>query len=309
MKYLPIYNELFGCKNEDEVFNYIIQNIKPSNTLWSYFVDWNKVFDNVRKIEISLNLLNYLIGKNNFDDEFKRLIKDEPKIIKVLPALYINRKKKFEILVDYQNMQLRYENYDFTIKNPTDADIDKYLYFVKESGLKDLITSNKIKSLVDYMIGVEAGLDSNGRKNRGGHAMEDIVEAFVKDACNKKGYQYLKEATAQKIKEKFDIDIPDYIVQKGKKAYSRRYDFVIKANNEIIVFEVNFYGGGGSKLKSTAGEYRDLHTFLNNKIKFIWITDGLGWQKTQLPLRETFNHNDYLISLEMLEKGLLEKII
>jgi len=152
------------------------------------------------------------------------------------------------------------------------------------------------------MIGVEAGLDSNARKNRGGHSMEDIVEAFIKDICDKKGCQYLKEANAAKIKQEFNIDVP---VDKS----SRRYDYVVKIGDEIILFEVNFYGGGGSKLKSTAGEYRNLHDVLDGKFKFIWITDGLGWKTTKHPLRETFNHNDYLISLAMLEKGLLEQII
>ena len=302
MKYLPIYNELFGCKDEDEVFNYFIQNLKPSNNLWSYFVNWEKVFGNVRKIEICLNLLNYLIGKDNFDDEFKRLVKEQPQLARIIPALVVSREKKFEILVDYQNKQLKYENYDFSIKDPTDEDIEKYLHFVKESGLKDLIVSSKIKSLVDYMIGVEAGLDSNARKNRGGHSMEDIVEAFIKDICSKKGCQYLKEANAEKIKQVFNIDVP---VDKS----SRRYDYVVKVGEELIIFEVNFYGGGGSKLKSTAGEYRNLHYVLDGKFKFIWVTDGLGWKTTHLPLRETFNHNDYLVSLAMLEKGILEKII
>ncbi|MFI3300731.1 MAG: type II restriction endonuclease [Candidatus Gastranaerophilales bacterium] len=302
MKYLEIYNELFNCKSGDEVFNYLIKNLKPSNNLWSYFVNWEKVYSNVKHIEIGLNLLNYLIGKENFDEELKTLIKEQPQVIKILPALVVSRENKFDILIDYKNKQLKYENYDFTIQNPTAEDIDKYLKFVQESGLKELICSGKVKSLVDYMIGVEAGLDSNGRKNRGGHSMEDIVEVFIKDLCLNKGYTYLKEANAEKIKQEFNIDVP---VDKS----SRRYDFVVKTDKELVIFEVNFYGGGGSKLKSTAGEYRDLYNVLENKFKFIWITDGLGWKTTQRPLRETFDHNDYLISLSMLEKEILEKII
>lgn len=302
MKYLDCYNELIGCKCEDEVFTCMIENLKPSNNLWSYFVNWEKVYSNVKKLEIGLNLLNYLIGKENFNDEFRALVKEQPQVIKILPALVVSREKKFNILIDYENKQLTYENYDFSIKNPTDADIEKYLHFTKESGLKDLICCGKIKSLVDYMIGVEAGLDSNGRKNRGGHSMEAIAEVFIKDICEKKGYKYLKEANAQKIKQEFNIDVP---VDKS----SRRYDYVVKTDKELVIFEVNFYGGGGSKLKSTAGEYRNLFDVLDGKFKFIWLTDGLGWKTTTRPLRETFNHNDYLVSLAMLEKGILERII
>lgn len=302
MKYLEFYNELFGCKNEDEVFDFLLKNLKPSNRLWSYFINWEKVYSNLRKIEIALNNLNYLIGKDDFDSEFIKLIKEEPKIIKVLPALVVSRENKFDVLIDYDNKCLKYEYYDFSIKNPTQKDIEKYLHFVHRTGLAKLIQENKIKSLVDYMIGVEAGLDSNGRKNRSGHSMESIVEVFIQDVCNKKGYQYLKEANAKSIKEAFNIDVP---VDKS----SRRYDFVIKTTTEIIIFEVNFYGGGGSKLKSTAGEYRNLYDVLGDQFRFIWITDGIGWQKSSRPLYETFKHNDYLLSLSMLEKGILERIV
>jgi type II restriction enzyme len=152
------------------------------------------------------------------------------------------------------------------------------------------------------MIGVEAGLDSNGRKNRGGHAMEDIVEAFIVDLCNKKRFKYLKEANSEKIKQEFGYNVP---VDKS----SRRYDFVIDNGKELVIFETNFYGGGGSKLKSTAGEYRNLFDVLKGKYKFVWITDGLGWKSTTKTLRETFDHNDYVFSLAMLENGILEYLI
>ena len=152
------------------------------------------------------------------------------------------------------------------------------------------------------MIGVEAGLDSNGRKNRGGHSMEAIIDSFIKGHCTLKGYEYLKEANASKIYEKWGITVP---VDKS----SRRYDFVVNNGHEIVLFETNFYGGGGSKLKSTAGEYVNLYNKLNNQFKFVWITDGAGWLSTKRPLRETFNNNDYVFSLDMLEKGILDVIV
>ena len=302
MKFLSAYQELLGCNNGDEVFQYFISNLKPSNTLWSYFVNWDKVFQNIKDIEIGLNTLNYLIGKDDFDEKFINLIRQNPQLIKILPALAVSREKEFQILVDFENKKLNYENYDFNIKNPTDEDLNKYLKFIINTGFKDVIISKKIKNLVDYMIGVEAGLDSNARKNRGGHSMEDIVEAFIKDICKKKGCSYLKEANAEKIKEVYKIDVP---VDKS----SRRYDYVVNVNGELTLFEVNFYGGGGSKLKSTAGEYRNLSDVLNGKFKFIWITDGLGWKTTARPLRETFNHNDYIFSLDMIEKGVLDYLM
>jgi type II restriction enzyme len=305
MKLLSFYKKKLECKNENEVFNYFIKNLKPSILLWSYFVNWAKVFENTRKIEVALNNLNYLIGKKDFDKEFKFLIKQYPEVVKVIPALVVrdgNNTGKFNLLVDYKKKKLVYKNYDFTKKNFTNKDVEKYLTFVKETGLKDLITSQKIKNLVDYMIGVEAGLDSNGRKNRGGHSMEDIVEFFIADLCKNKGFKYLKEATSEKIKKEWGFSVP---VDKS----SRRYDYVVNKGNELFIFETNFYGGGGSKLKSTAGEYRNLFDVFNGKYKFIWITDGIGWKTAVRPLRETFNHNEYLISLDLLENGILESII
>ena len=170
------------------------------------------------------------------------------------------------------------------------------------SGLKDLLCSCKIKSIVDYLIVVEAGLDSNGRKNRGGDSMEAIVEVFIKDVCTRKNLQYLKEADACAIKDRFNILVP---VDKS----SRRYDYVVQTEVGLVIIEVNFYGSGGSKLKSTAGEYRNLYDVLDNEFRFIWITDGIGWKSTSNPLRETFEHNDYIITLKMLEMGILDELL
>ncbi|NQS97017.1 MAG: type II restriction endonuclease [candidate division Zixibacteria bacterium] len=305
MKLLEFYTDSMRLYNEEQVFSFLINNLKPSNILWSYFVNWNKVFENIRKIEVSLNIFNYLIGKENFEEEFKFLIKENPQIAKVIPALLVRSgsgSMKFKILVDYRNKKLVYDNYDFDKENITEEYIDKYIVFMRETGLRDLIVSRKIKNLVDYLIGVEAGLDSHGRKNRGGDAMETIVEIFVNDLCNKNGFRYLKEANAERIEAELCYIVP---VDKS----SRRYDFVIDSGNELFIIETNFYQGGGSKLKSTAGEYRNLFDVLHDKYKFVWITDGFGWKTTTKPLRETFDHNDYIFNLSMLEKGILEYLL
>lgn len=305
MKNLAFYKEKLDCNTEDEVFDFLISNLKPSNMLWSYFVNWEKVLRNTKQIELALNNLNYLIGKSDFDKEFRYLLKQNPSITKSIPTLVVRdglNSKKFKIVVDFKDKKLVYEDFDFTKENVSDEDIEKYLIFVKKSGLRDLIVNKEIKNLVDYMVGIEAGLDSNGRKNRGGHAMEDIVEVFIQDLCKKEEIRYLKEANADRIRKEFGYSVP---VDKS----SRRYDFVIDSGKGLSLIETNFYGGGGSKLKSTAGEYRNLSDVLNGKYKFFWITDGYGWKKTVRPLHETFSHNDYVFSLAMLEKGVLEYLI
>ena len=115
-------------------------------------------------------------------------------------------------------------------------------------------------------------------------------------------FRYIKNANARKIKAILDYDVP---VDKS----SRIYDFVVDNGEELFIFETNYYSGGGSKLKSTAGEYRNLFDILAGQYKFIWITDGFGWRTTTRPLRETFEHNEYIFSLSMLEKGILDFIV
>lgn len=304
MKYLDTYRKL-NLSDDDAVFNYLLTNIKPSNTLWGYFVNWEKVFREAGAIEIELNLLNYLIGKEDFDNEFRELARKHPEVIRAVPALLVRdgkNKKKFDILIDFADGKLLYQQFDFTKNSYSDAEINDFLEFMYKTGLKHLLQNRKIKNLVDYMIGVEAGLDSNGRKNRGGTAMEQISEAYIKRICEGHGYEYLAQANARAIKARFNIDVP---VDKS----SRIYDFVISTPNGLTIIEVNYYGGGGSKLKSTAGEYRDLQSILRSKFKFVWITDGAGWSSTTRPLRETFNQNDYVINLDLLENGALEEIV
>ena len=301
---LNLYQKL-NLSTEDEIFHYLLSTLKPSILVWSYFINWNKVFTNSYNIEVSLNTLNYLIGKNDFDNEFKNLIRNQPQLISVIPALMVMDGAKsfvFKILVDYKNKKFLYKDYDFSKKVLTNKDLDNYLKFMINSGLKNLFISKKIKNLVDYMIGVEAGLDSNGRKNRSGSSMEEIVEYFINDYCLRNSFQYIKQANATKINQVFGKSVP---VDKA----SRRYDFVVNTGNSLQIYETNFYSIGGSKLKSTAGEYRNLCDLFAGKVTFIWITDGVGWNSAKLPLYETFIHNDYIFNLNLLENGILDYVI
>lgn len=303
MKTLAIYKEL-GLSSNKDVFNYFVSTLKKSNTTWDYFVNWAKVFGGIKSIEVDLNILNYLIGKNNFDDEMRFLLSKHPSVIKVIPILLACREKSFEILTDFAKGKLRFESFIFSEKNSlAKPDIEKAIIFMKSSGLADLFTGKKIKNVIDYVTGIEVGLDSNGRKNRGGTTREGIIEVFLNSLCEKNKYRCLKEATAGKIKEVFGVTVP---VDKS----SRRYDFVMHNGQAIYLIETNFYGGGGSKLKATAGEYKALQDYLRKSgHPFIWITDGFGWKTTLRPLEEAFNHIDFVLNLTFLENGVFEHII
>ena len=280
-------------------FNKLIATFKSSIKTWDYFVNWKKVFGNSSNLEITLNKLNYLLGKENLKEEFKKLYGSNPDIIKALPVLLAVRENKLEV---FDKVTKNSEFFDFS---GTEKDSEKYYEFLEKSGLARLFQKDGVKNLVDYVMGIEVGLDSNGRKNRGGSLMEEIVESFISELCSKNGFEYLSQARATAIKSKWGVDVK---VDKSE----RSFDFAVfnPENKKVKLFEVNFYNGGGSKLKAVCGEFKSLHTELKEQnIDFIWITDGLGWFTTKRPLEETYNHNEYVFNLNMLEDGILNKLV
>ncbi len=297
MKNNPVFKNILNCNSDDEVFSYLIATLKETIKSWDYFVNWKKVIHNYREVERSLNLLNTLIGKEKIEEEALALLMDYPQIIGVIPALLAEREKKISLLVTRNNFDAR--RFDFSKPMPAKDS----LLFLKESGFLKLISDRSIKSIPDYFIGVEVGLDSNGRKNRSGTSMENLVEFFIKDISERNGYEYIPQATADKIKVQWNKNIT---VTKS----SKRIDFAINTPHKLYLIETNFYSGSGSKLKSTAGEYADIyHQWARDGHQFIWVTDGYGWKTTQRPLRDTFNTTDYIINLDMIQKGVLEELL
>lgn len=297
MKYSQIFDKLLGCKNEDEVFAYLIDNLKETIKSWDYFVNWQKVCKNYHEAEVSLNLLNTLIGKPDIEKAAEQLLSEYPNIIKIIPALLAERHKKIS-LIDHTN-SFATTGFDFT-KPMSAKDGAK---FMKQSGFLDLVSDRTIKSIPDYFFGVEVGLDSNGRKNRSGTSMETLTELFIKDICKRNGYDYIAQATADKIYTEWGKHIT---VTNS----SKRIDFAINTPHKLYLIETNFYGGGGSKLKSTAGEYAKIYQqWSEDGHQFIWITDGLGWQTAQRPLHDTFNTTDYILNIAMVQKGILEILL
>lgn len=302
MKYLTSYYKKLKLSNENQVFDFFMNNLTDSIKYWDYFVNWEKVDENIRSIEVDLHTLNYLVGKDNIEEELRFLLQKHPSIIKVFPVLLACREKNFKILISYTTNKLAYETYKFD-GNQTHTETEKVVKFARNTGLLDLFTKRIVNSIPDYVTGVEVGLGSNGRKNRGGTAMENLVEEHVKTMSRKYNYPYLKEATPKKIKQTWGVDV------KVDKA-SRRFDFAVLQGARLFLFETNFYGGGGSKIKATAGEYKGLFDLITKqKHTFIWITDGTGWNKAESSLREAFGKIDFLFNLRMLMGGVLNEVI
>ena len=175
--------QLLNIENEDLLFEQITTSFKDKGILlWDYFVNWEKVYKNIKPIEKELNLLNVLIGKENIEQEVFELIKEYPQVIKAFPFLIAYRDTQVSMLTDVT--EFLYKDYDFKSRQLSNEDCQDLATFFIKSGLGDLVKDKKVKNLVDYVTGVEVGLDSNGRKNRGGTMMENIVETFVKKGAS-----------------------------------------------------------------------------------------------------------------------------
>ncbi|MFI3168720.1 MAG: DpnII family type II restriction endonuclease [Faecalibacterium sp.] len=297
MKYIETYKSM-GILSDNAAFEYLMSNLKDTIRTYDFYVAWGKVLGNVHKIEVYLNILNTLIGKDDPEAVLRELIKDYPEVVPVIPFLIAERRKTIKIADIGGDIEYSFSKR----KEYSGEEIDKIIYFVKECGLLKMLADKSIKNLVDYAIGVEVGLDSNARKNRSGDAMENLTEVYVKAICDKHGYQYIAQATASKIKQEFGKEV-------NTDKADRHFDFAVDTGDMLYLMEVNYYAGGGSKLKSVSGEFSSLFDLVKNDTTgFVWVTDGEGWLTAKRPLRETFDHTDYVMNINMIEQGLLEEI-
>lgn len=290
---------------ENRNFNTWLAGFRDSIADYGYYIDFQKVHRNVDSIKIELNILNSLIGSKNIKDDFKALIIKYPEVLKCIPILLAVRAN--EIYCQDDNGGYLYQ---FDIKKylvSSHEQYEKYSYFMENTGLFDLLENHIINNLVDYVTGVETGLDSNGRKNRGGHLMEDLVENFIKKAGFVRDVNYFKEMYIHQITDKWNIDL-SAISNKGK--MEKRFDFVVKTPTMIYGIETNFYGSGGSKLNETARSYKTLATEADtiDGFTFVWFTDGKGWTSARHNLEETFDVMDNIYSIKDLEDGVMKEV-
>lgn len=279
-------------------FNNWISTFRESIANYTYYVDFDVVYKNFEDIKVELNILNSLVGSKNIENDFEVLVQKYPEVLKCIPILIA--KREMDIYCMDANGAF---NYNF---NDANYSIEQYKYFMRETGLFELISNRLVNNLVDYVIGVEAGLNSNGRKNRGGHLMEDLVESFIQKAGFIKEVNYFKEMYLSDLEKKTGLDL-SALSNDGKTA--KRFDYVIITEKCVYACECNFYSSGGSKLNETARSYKTLA--LESKgiegFKFVWFTDGLGWISARNNLRETFDVLDDIYNIKELEAGILKK--
>lgn len=286
-------------------FNAWLSGFRDSIADYGYYIDFEKVHRNVDGIKVELNILNSLIGSKNIEVGFENLMRKYPEVLKCIPLLLAVRAN--EIYCQDENGGHLFQ-FDFGKYPPNShAHYERYKYFMRETGLFDLLENHIVNNLVDYATGVETGLDSNGRKNRGGHLMEDLVESFIQKAGFVKGVNYFKEMYIHQITDKWNIDL-SAISNQGK--MEKRFDFVVKTPNMIYGIETNFYGSGGSKLNETARSYKTLawETEEIDGFTFVWFTDGKGWTSARNNLEETFDVMQHIYNIKDLEDGVISEV-
>lgn len=261
--------EILGEKMMDKNFINFLEQLKPTNATLDYFVDFRKVSTNVNKISLKLNQLNYLIGKENMKEAISELFEENPKVFEVLDILIAVRDSKKVFCVNESgefNALASYFNTPETIYN-----------YILETGLEEIFKDKLINNLVDYVFGIEVGLDTNARKNRGGTQMSNLIKEIFKSS----DVSYREEVSAKEFPELSNLG-----------ADVKVFDFVIEKENKKFLIEVNFYSSGGSKLNEVARSYRDISKKINSleNFEFVWITDGKGWETAKNKLEEAYKN-------------------
>ena len=249
-------------------FEAFMSQLKETNATLAFYSDFKKIAKNVDDIAISLNMLNFLLGKENLREAVESLWKRDPQVFDVMDILIATRKKDKKKFFD--------ENGDFRLVHSLFQSIDGVMEFLEGTGLTAVFQNSEIKDLVDYVFGVETGLDTNARKNRSG----EITESLVANILSKAGIKYQTQVSSYKFNK------VSKVLGKDQKVF----DFVIHTPVKTYLMEVNFYSGGGSKLNEVARSYAEVGPKVNSieGYEFVWITDGIGWNAAKNKLEEAF---------------------
>ena len=267
---------------------------------FEYYIDFETIYKHAERYKMELNILNSLIGSKNIEKEFESIIDKYPEVLKTIPILLAIRNYEIPIL---DENQIRFK-YNFKDMNYTK---EEYSKFMRKTGLFDLLENHLVSNIYDYVLGVECGLNSNARKNRGGILMEELVEKYLEKAGYIKDKNYFSEMYIEDIEERWKVDLSSISADSSS---TKRFDFVVKTKECIYAIETNFYAVGGSKLNEVARSYKmiALESKEINKFKFIWITDGEGWKSAKRNLKETFDVLENIYNITDMKNGILDKI-
>jgi type II restriction enzyme len=249
-------------------FKTFTSQLQTTNQTLDFFCDFNKISQNVQDIKLSLCTLNSLIGAQDMRAAVEAIWRRDKSAFSVMDILIAVRSEGKKAVLNSLNKCV--------ILDSLFESVDGVMEFLENTGLKEIFQKQKIKNLVDYVFGIETGLDSNARKNRSGHVMENVVDNIL----TQNGIKHRKEV--------YSKEWPKLTHELGSD--EKRFDFVIETKQKVYLIEVNFYSGGGSKLNEVARSYSDLAPKINSVagFEFVWITDGIGWVSAKNKLEEAY---------------------
>lgn len=301
MANISVYKKFYKINTLDELVEKFQETLMVSNKTFSYFVDWNKVKENVKKYDYEINILNYLVGVSDAKTKLKEILKKNPEVLPVMPLIIAVRDFEISIIEDPARPSETLSTFDFNKKSDlSDDEIDRIVTFSAKSGILNLFSDFKIKNLRDFLLGVETGIDTNARKNRSGTAMESLISPILEKI---RGIKVFKQKTFKYLKEKENIDIPHRLL-------NRKFDYVIIVKGQYFNMEVNYYDGQGSKPQEIVDSYTNRKNELSKKRwGFIWLTDGVGWRSGTNQIINAFNDMDYVLNIEFARNGILKEIL
>lgn len=281
-------------------FDTWLKRFRGSISGYDYYINFDKVVENVEGLKVELNILNSLINSQNIESDFENIIAKYPETLKCIPLLLAVRGNEIYAQDDDGSFTYRFKEMNYSM--------EQYKVFMRKTGLFDMLENHLVNNLVDYALGVETGLDSNGRKNRGGHQMEDLVERYLQRAGLVQDIDYFKEMRVKQIEDMFNIDL-SAVSNNGRTV--KRFDFVVKKEGMVYGVETNFYASSGSKLNETARSYKQiaLEADTIDGFTFVWITDGKGWIDARNNLQETFEVLQTIYSIDDLENDILVELL
>ena len=249
-------------------FETFMSQLQTTNQTLDFFCDFDKISQNVQEIKLSLCTLNSLIGAQDMRAAVEAIWRRDKSAFSVMDILIAVRSDGKKAVLNSLNKCV--------ILDSLFESVDGVMEFLENTGLKEIFQKQKIKNLVDYVFGIETGLDSNARKNRSGHVMENVVDNLL----TQNGIKHRKEV--------YSKEWPKLTRELGSD--EKRFDFVVETKQKVYLIEVNFYSGGGSKLNEVARSYSDLAPKINSVagFEFVWITDGIGWVSAKNKLEEAY---------------------
>lgn len=250
-------------------FDRFMDQLMETNQTLGFFCDFDKAEQNVSKVKVKLLMLNNLLGSENMREAVEEIWEINKSAFQVLGILIAVRDGSQKKVLDGNGRTVNLASYY--------ESVDGIMEFLELTGLMKLFMSNKIHNLVDYVFGIEIGLDTNARKNRSGH----LMEAAVANLFSRNNIAFNIEVYSRQwpaIRQVLGTD-------------DKRFDFVIAIPAKTYLIEVNFYSDGGSKPNEVARAYSDIGPKINSVsgFEFVWITDGIGWHKAKNKIQEAYS--------------------